>query len=95
MGYTEETLFTLEAIHYWRQYKPKEFIRSIVHEAKGELEVIDAHIKLLRQDSQISRLIIHDLGGDTNVEQFCNILLRRKEKLKTLFDIAWEYTKEI
>jgi hypothetical protein len=93
MGYTEETLFTLDAMPYWKQYQPNEFIQSIVHEAKRELESMDGYIRILREHGQISSIAAQELNNETTVERLCDIILRREAKLLELLDIAWEYTK--
>lgn len=92
MGYTEETLFTVDAMPYWKQYPSNEFIQSLVHEVKRELALMDGYIKLLREHGQISNVAAQKLNNAT-AEQLCDIILQREAKLLNLLDIAWEYTK--
>ncbi len=77
------------------QYPSNEFIQVIVHEIREDVIAIDTWVKLIHENPDIASATLARLGNGRNVtvKDSCEAMLRRKDRLIRLLDLAFDYAK--
>jgi hypothetical protein len=77
------------------QYPPNEFIQVIVHEIREDVIAIDTWIKLVYENTDIATTNLAKLesGRNITVREGCEAMLKRKDRLIRLLDLAFDYAK--
>jgi signal transduction histidine kinase len=93
LGLTIETAFKREAIPYWLQYPPKEFLESIAHELITPAISIRGFVQLLQLNPAVTSLPLAN-GDAMSVQQVLDLLLQYQATIADIAVLLSAYAKK-
>jgi hypothetical protein len=90
-----EKHFTPQAIDYWKQVPPDQFIDAIRHEMMNFFMPIIGFTELIYEQGDLDNVIMQVGESKLTLREFCDVVFRQQDKVYHMRDLLTSYAKEM
>jgi hypothetical protein len=92
LGLTQEQIFTPEAMEFWKQFSPEEFLINFFYEAMTPVVVLEGYLGLLDKYVDLVSIKIDD---NHDAKWAHEVLSKSTNQLRSAFGIMYAYRQHL